>query len=282
VAVPSNEIPGLISTRNPNFQLNSEASTNPYIVFNTISKNNNGALAKPEVRQAIEYALDRSAFVQNAGGPNVRPPLTHIIAPGTDGSTPNFDLYPYNAAKAKDMLTAAGATGMTLTWLYRPQSQIAAKDFQTAQAELAQVGITLKGLGASQADFYGKYLTPGTAAKNSVWDLAEAGWGPDWYSTGAKSYFLPILNGNNLPPNSSNFGFFNDPKLNSLMQDALAAPNPSAAASAWHQADMEAMTQAAVMPLESPNWASIHGSQVHNCVIIGQFQGCNMANVWLS
>jgi hypothetical protein len=36
------------------------------------------------------------------------------------------------------------------------------------------------------------------------------------------------------------------------------------------------------MPLESPNWASIHGSQVHNCVIVGQFQGCNMANVWLS
>jgi peptide/nickel transport system substrate-binding protein len=283
VQVPPNEIPSLISTHNPNFQLVNTASTNYYIVFNTISKNNTGALAKPEVRQALEYALDRSAFVQNAGGPNVRPPLTHLLAPGTDGSTPNFDLYPYNPTKAKQMLAAAGyPNGLTLTWLYRPQSVVASKDFQTAQAELAQVGITLKGLGSSQADFYGKYLTPGTAAKNSQWDLAEAGWGPDWYPTGGKSYFLPILNGNNLPPNSSNFGFFNDPKLNTLMQDALAATSASAAASAWHNADMEAMTQAAVMPLEAPNWASIQGSQVHNCVIIGQFQGCNMANVWLS
>jgi hypothetical protein len=66
------------------------------------------------------------------------------------------------------------------------------------------------------------------------------------------------------------------------MQQALTAPSDSAAASLWHQADMEAMSQAAVMPLEDPNYASIHGSQVHNCVFIGPWQGCDMANVWLS
>jgi peptide/nickel transport system substrate-binding protein len=284
VAVPPNDIPNLIATHNPNFQLVTEGSTNYYIIFNTISKNNTGALGKVQVRQALEYALDRNAFVQNAGGPNVRPPLTHLLAPGTDGSTPNFDDYPYNPTKAKQMLAAAGyPNGLTLTWLYRPQqSVVSAKDFQTAQAELAQIGVTLKGLAVSGNDFYGKYLTPGTAAKNSQWDLAEAGWGPDWYPTGGKSYFLPILNGSLLPPNSSNFGFFNDPKLNNLMTEALAAPSDSAAASLWHQADVEAMSQAAVMPLEDPNYASLHGSQVHNCVFIGPWQGCDMANVWLS
>jgi peptide/nickel transport system substrate-binding protein len=158
----------------------------------------------------------------------------------------------------------------------------AVKDFETAQAELAQVGITLKGLGVSGNDFYGKYLTPGTAAKNSEWDLAEAGWGPDWYPTGGKSYFLPILDGNELPPNSSNFGFFNDAALNTDINNALAATSNSAATSLWHQADMESMSQAAVMPLEAPNVATIHGSQVHNAVFIGPIQGVNMANVWLS
>jgi peptide/nickel transport system substrate-binding protein len=181
------------------------------------------------------------------------------------------------------MLAAAGHPTLTLTWLYRPsQSVTAAKDFQTAQAELAQVGVTLKGLAVSGNDFYGKYLTPGTAAKNSVWDLAEAGWGPDWYPTGGKSYFEPILDGRNLPPSSSNFGFFNDPKLNTLIDQALAAPNDGAATPLWHQADMEAMSQAAVMPLEAPNEPSIHGTQVHNCVFIGAIQNCDMANVWLS
>jgi peptide/nickel transport system substrate-binding protein len=158
----------------------------------------------------------------------------------------------------------------------------AGKDFQTAQAELAAVGITLKGLAASGNDFYGKYLIPGTAAKAGTWDLAEAGWGPDWYPTGGKSYFLPILDGNILPPTSSNFGFFNDPVANNIMAQALAAPTESAADALWHAADVEVMKQAAVYPLESPNEPTIHGSQVHNCVFIGAIQDCDMANVWLS
>ena len=283
VRVPSNAVPSLVAEKNPNFQLVTEGSTNPYIVFNTISKNDNSALGKVLVRQAIAYALDRSEFVQNAGGPQVSPPLTHLIAPGTNGSTPNFDDYPYNPAKAKQLLAQAGYTHLTLTWLYRPaQSATAARDFVTAQAQLAAVGITLKGLAVSGGDFYGKYLTPGTAAKNSVWDLAEAGWGPDWYPTGGKSYFLPILDGNYLPPNSSNFGFFNDPKLNSIIQQALAAPDDAAASVLWHQADEEAMAQMAVYPLEAPNAPSIHNSLVHNCIYIGPEQGCDFANVWLS
>jgi peptide/nickel transport system substrate-binding protein len=283
VHVPSNDVPGLISSKNPGFQLVTEGSTNPYIVFNTISKNNNSALSKVQVRQAIAYALDRAQFVQNAGGPAVAPPLTHLLAPGTEGSTPNFDYYPYDPAKAKNLLAQAGYSHLTLTWLYRPsQSVTAAKDFVTAQALLAQVGITLKGLAVSGGDFYGKYLTPGSAAKNSQWDLAEAGWGPDWYPNGGKSYFLPILTCNQYPPSSSNFGFFCDPKLDSIVQQALSAPSDAAATPLWHQADEEVMRQMAVYPLEAPNEPSIHNSLVHNCVFIGAWQGCDMANVWLS
>jgi peptide/nickel transport system substrate-binding protein len=283
VHVPANDVPNLLSTKSPNFQLVTEGAANPYIVFNTISKNNGGALGNVQVRQAIEYALDRAAFVQNAGGPAVAPPLTHLIPPGTNGSSPNFDLYPYDPNKAKQMLAAAGHPNLTLTWLYRPQQSVtSAKDFQTAQAELAAVGVTLKGLAVSGGDFYGKYLTPGTAAKNSVWDLAEAGWGPDWFPTGGKSFFLPILDGRSLPPASSNFGFFSDPKMTTLYNEALSAPNDAAATPFWHQADMEAMSQAAVMPLESPNEPTVHGTQVHNCIFIGAIQNCDLANVWLS
>ncbi|HWE56705.1 MAG TPA: ABC transporter substrate-binding protein [Acidimicrobiales bacterium] len=282
VHVPSNDVPGLIASKNPNFQLVTEGSTNPYIVFNTISHNNNDALSKVQVRQAIAYALDRSQFVQNAGGPAVSPPLTHLLAPGTNGSTPNFDDYPYNPTKAKQLLAQAGYTHLTLTWLYRPtQSVTAAKDFATAQSLLANVGITLKGRAVAGGDFYGKYLTPGTAAKNSEWDLAEAGWGPDWYPDGGKSYFLPILTCNQFPPTTSNFGFFCDPKLDSIVQQALAAPSDAAAAPLWHQADEEAMSQVAVYPVEAPNIATLHNSLVHNCVFIGAWQGCDLANVWL-
>jgi peptide/nickel transport system substrate-binding protein len=282
VSVPPTAIPGLIADKNPGFSLQTEGTTNPYIIFNTISKNNGGALGNAVVRQAISYAISRTQLLQNRGGPLVSPPLTHLIAPGTDGAGPNFDDYPYNPAKAKAMLAAAGFPHLSLKLLYRTGSSAVEKDFETLQANMGAVGISLTGISASVADLYGKYLIPGTSAKNSVWDLAEAGWGPDWYPTGGKSYFEPILNGTSLPPISSNFGFFSDPKLNSIMASALAAPTSVAASALWHQADVEAMAQAALYPVTDPNWASIHGTQVHNCIFIGAIQNCDMANVWLT
>ena len=282
IGPPPSMVPGLITSKNPDFQLVTEGATNPYIIFNTISKNNGGALGNVLVRQAIAYAIDRSQLIQNHNGPQVSPPLTHIIAPGTNGNTPDFDPYPFNVTKAKSLLQQAGIKSLTLTLLYRNQSATQTKDFQTLQAQLAPLGITIKGLPVSQSDFYGKYLVPGTAAKNSVWDLAEAGWGPDWYPTGGKSYFVPILASASVPPNGSNYGFFADPKLDSEIQAALAAPDDASASKLWHEADVEAMAQAAVYPIEAPNEPSLHGSQVHNCIFIGPIQNCALANVWLS
>ncbi|HET9731983.1 MAG TPA: hypothetical protein VFP54_04845, partial [Acidimicrobiales bacterium] len=155
------------------------------------------------------------------------------------------------------------------------------KDFQTLQAQLSQVGITLKALSGPSGTVYGKYLNPGTPAKQGAWDLAEVGWGPDWFPNGAKSWFEPLFNGSNLPPNSSNYGFFNDPKVTSLMQQAEAASSTDAPG-LWHQADQEVMAQAAVYPIADPNEGSINGSQVHNCIDIQPLQNCNLANVWLS
>jgi peptide/nickel transport system substrate-binding protein len=280
--VPPSAVPGLIASKNPGFFLETESATNPYIIFNTISKNNGGALQNVAVRQAISYAISRTQLNQNAGGPDVSPPLTHILAPGTNGSSPNFDDYPYNPTKAKAMLAAAGVTHLTLKYLYRPASISSAKDFQTVQSNLAAIGVTVTPVSATNSDFYAKDLTPGTLAKNSGWDLAEAGWGPDWYPTGQKSYFLPILDGSNLPPNSSNFGFFNDPKADALYAQALTAPTDAAATALWHAADVEVMAQAALYPVSDPNEADLHGTQVHNCVFVAVWQNCDPTNIWLS
>ncbi|HVM65902.1 MAG TPA: ABC transporter substrate-binding protein, partial [Acidimicrobiales bacterium] len=206
-SVPPTAIPGLLSSNDPRFYLQTEYSSNPYILFNTVSPNNGGALGKLQVRQAIEYALNRNHLIQNAGGPVVAPPLTHILPPGINGSTPNFDPYPYDTAKAKSMLAAAGyPNGLTLKFLYRPTSQAESKDFQTIQADLAPIGITVTGVGVPRADFYTKYLYKPDVAKNGTWDLAHPGWSPDWYGDAAASFFYPLLDGRVLPPSSSNFG----------------------------------------------------------------------------
>jgi peptide/nickel transport system substrate-binding protein len=66
------------------------------------------------------------------------------------------------------------------------------------------------------------------------------------------------------------------------MSQALAAPDEKSASNLWHQADMEAMSQAALFPISDPNAGTVQGTQVHNCIYIGAIQNCNMANIWLT
>jgi peptide/nickel transport system substrate-binding protein len=279
-AVPVPAIPGLISSKNPGFYLQSEYATNPYVIFNTVSPNNGGALGKVEVRQALSYAINPTALIQDNGGPNVAPPLTHILPPGINGSTPNFDPYPYNPTKAKQMLQAAGATNLSLKFLYRPAEQISSSMFQTLQAQLSAVGVHVSGVGVPNADFYTKYLEVPSVAKGGGWDVSLAGWGPDWYGDAAKSFFLPLFTGT--PPSTSNFGLFSDPNLTPLINSALSATSTSSAGNYWHQADVEAMNQAPFYPITSPNWPGIHGTQVHNCIYVAALQNCDPTNIWLT
>jgi len=281
--VPPSAVPGLISANDPRLNLQTDFATNPYVIFNTVSPNNGGALGKVAVRQALEYALNRDHLVQNNNGPIIAPPLAQVLPPGIGGSAPSYDPYPYNPTKAKQLLAAAGyANGLTLKFLYRPAAQVSAKDFQTIQADLAAVGVTVTGVGVPNADFYTKYLEKPATAKAGAWDVSLASWAPDWYGDAAASFFFPLLDGRVLPPISSNFGLFNDPALAPIIDAANSAATPEAAATLWHKADVEVMSQAPIFPIASPNRAQIHGSQVHNCIYMAYIANCDPTNVWLS
>ena len=51
--------PALIAAKDPNFYLGPTFSSNPYVIFNTVSPNNGGALGKVAVRKALEEAINR-------------------------------------------------------------------------------------------------------------------------------------------------------------------------------------------------------------------------------
>jgi peptide/nickel transport system substrate-binding protein len=288
---PVGATPGLINQMKSglthNMNLGPTYSTNPYLVYNEVSPNNNKALAKVQVRQALSYAINRQHLITDAGGPAQSPPLTHILPPGINGSQDvpaGYDPYPYNPTKAKQMLTAAGyPNGLSLTLLYRPSSSITAKMATTLQADLAKINVKVKLMGVPPADYYVKYLIVPTVAKRGVWDITFAGWGPDWFGDGAVSFFNPLFSGPAAyPPVGSNFGFYNDPAVNSLIAQGAQAPTASAAAAIWGKADQAVMKDAPVYPITDPQQPNYHASYVHNAVYIPQIQQFDPTNVWMS
>jgi peptide/nickel transport system substrate-binding protein len=282
LAPPPSQLPALMAKKDKNLNLGDTSSTNPYVIYNTVSPNNNKALANPQVRQAISYAINRDHIIQVLGGPTINPPLTHVLPDVILGSK-QIDPYPYNPEKAKQLLAAAGHPNLTLKFLYRNASEGSSKTFQTIQQDLSKVGITVVGVPSPNADFYVKYLQVPTVAKRGVWDLSLASWGSDWYGNAALTFFKPLFSGDaSFPPIGSNFGLFNDPGTNTLVQQALAAPTTDAAAEIWAKADARVMDQAAFYPVSNPKQASYHAEQVNNAVYVPSLQNFDPTNVWLA
>jgi peptide/nickel transport system substrate-binding protein len=271
-------------------------SSNPYIVYNTVSPNNGAALGKVAVRQALSYGLDRTQMLKSIGGEATNPPLTHILPTGIDGSQDvpsNYNPYPYNPTKAKSMLASAGFTAshpLVLKLLYRSDSQGQVKLFNNLQAQLSSLGVVqVTGVPTNQGDFYGKYLAVAVPVNQSpaakgVWDITEAGWGPDWFGNAAVTYFNPLFSSPGGFPVSggSNFGFYQSATVNNLIDQALSQPTEAQADQYWAKADMQVMSDAAIYPITSPLQLSEHAPYVHNAVYMTVWQNYDPTNVWLS
>ncbi|MGH9069307.1 MAG: ABC transporter substrate-binding protein, partial [Acidimicrobiales bacterium] len=285
-AVPDQDLPSLVSSHDPRLDIYASGSLDPYLPINFQSPDANGAMGKLKVRQAIEYAVNNQAVEQVNGGTILNAVQDQMITPGSVGYQA-FDLYPSaghqgNPAKAKALLAAAGYPhGLTLKLVF----DNVAPDPKTAQVlktDLAKAGITLQLRQLPQSDLYGKVLTTPSVARQGSWDLAVVDWGPDWFGNNGRTTIQPLLDGTTYGPGSSDYGDYNSPAENALIAKALAAPTEAKAAGYWHQADHQAMADAAVVPLEVHKHADFHSSRVHNWRISPYSRVGDVTNVWLS
>ncbi|SEQ96768.1 ABC transporter substrate-binding protein [Microlunatus flavus] len=280
---PATVVPGLLARKDKNLNIGPESSSNPFLIYNTVSPNNNKAMANVAFRQALSTSINRANLIQVLGGPTLNSTLTNVLPANIVGGEQPFDPYPFDAAKGKTMLSSAGGDGATIKILYRNASQGSTKVFQTVQQQLTEQGLKVEGVPAPNADFYTKYLQQGSVAKRGVWDIAIAGWGSDWYGNAALSFFGPLYSGEpSFPPIGSNYGFYNNPKTNELIKQATNAKTQDEAAGLWRQADQSVMADAAFYPITNPNTANYKATQVNNAVFMPSFQNFDPANVWLS
>ena len=125
--------------------LKDDAPLTLFLALSLIDRNGKvaPALADLRVREALNYAIDRKA-VAGIVGAGLGKPIDQMAVPGDDSYDPKLDnAYPYDPAKAKQLLAAAGyAKGLTLStlvWQGVGQDTMA----EAVAGELAKVGVTL-------------------------------------------------------------------------------------------------------------------------------------------
>jgi len=71
--------------------------------------------ADPRVRQAMNYAIDKNAIATKLFLGYATVDAGQLLSPSAFGYDPRTKAYPYNVAKAKQLIQQAGATGKTVT-----------------------------------------------------------------------------------------------------------------------------------------------------------------------
>lgn len=73
-----------------------------------------GVTADVRVRQALNYAIDKEALVQNLMGGMAQVDTCQILSPSIPGFNQSLQPYPYDPAKATQLIRSAGAEGATI------------------------------------------------------------------------------------------------------------------------------------------------------------------------
>ena len=213
-----------------------------------------------EVRQALNYAADRAAAVQVAGGPDVAQPACQILPP----HFPGYRRYcPYGGApalaKARALVAASGTRGMKVTfwsWAdlggYGPYALKLLRSLGYRAAMKARGG-------------FGYFGVVGDSRTKAQIGTTE--WLSDYPE--ASGFFNPVLTcAAFLPKNpaNSNDAEFCDPRIDREIEKATTeqATNPDAARGLWERVDRETVDQAPWVPLVNPKAVDVLSKRVGN------------------
>ena len=181
-----------------------------------------GPLTDKRVRQALNYALDKQTMVTQLLGGYARVAEGQMLTPECFGYNPDVKAYPYDVAKAKQLLADAGyAKGfelpITVNWGLTPGD----KDVTLAMADqLAKVGVT-----ATISN-----------VENSVFFAVQKGIGDKTPST-----FTNFLNYGDARfclqhgATSSQFPYYSSPQYDALWAQSESTMDPTARAKVLQQ-----------------------------------------------
>ena len=89
-----------------------EGTEQPVMILN--ARPDAGLTADPKVRQALNYAVDKDAIAKSIFGGYAKVENCQMLTQASFGFNSALQAYPYDVAKAKQLLQEAGATGKTI------------------------------------------------------------------------------------------------------------------------------------------------------------------------
>ncbi|RRR96838.1 ABC transporter substrate-binding protein [Glycomyces terrestris] len=220
---------------------------------------------KVEVRQAMNYAIDRASLQTASGGSQLADPATTITPPSVNGHK-DFDLYPSegNAGdpeKALELLASVGLQdGFSFTLDIRSQPTMQAQA-ESIQQALAKINVEVE-LNVIDTSTY--YETIGTPSQQS--DAAITGWCPDWASS-ASTMVPPLVDGRLITDKgNNNLAQIDDPGINARIDEIKAMTDLDAANVEWGEFDEEVMALAPMAPLLWEKGVFLPGENVANYI----------------
>lgn len=195
-------------------------------------------LGNVKVRQALNYAINRSAIAKALGGPGAKPTSEFVT---TDGFDPNYQsYYTYDPSKAKALLAEAGySKGFTIS-LLSPTFLGSLGDTvtQAVAQDLSAIGVKVNIVTEPTASAYDSAIGSGTEPG------FELLYGGDPMSIQYGFYFAPKA-----PFNQHGW---DDPLLDNMWRTAQALP-PAKGSRYWLAMSDRTVTQADMLPIFTVN-----------------------------
>ena len=258
-----NPVPPQFATQlknNPKFQLHeSPGSAVFWVALNTDLK----PLNDVRVRQALNFATDRAGLVR-AIMSGFAIPANSPLAPVTAGYDKTLDPYPLNLEKAKALLKEAGVPdGFTMSIALQGQD---ARIGQVLQSMWAKIGVKLD-VRQMESGVWSKAAfadQAGKKADNTGAVLAS------WSSgvNGADLQLRPLYYSRSFAPGGANLGFFNDPKLDEMLDKAASTQDENARNAIYVEAQKEINQQAPQVLLYYQNDLYATGKDVSGVTMI--------------
>ena len=220
---PANDLPAL--GQDPSLKvIMSPSDRTVQMVIDTVDPVNTN-LQKKEVREALNYAVDKDAIIKKVMfGAAV--PLNGPMSSSLAGSCDVGSNYNYDVNKAKQMLSSNGAAGMKVR-LISPTGRYV-QDFQVAQAVagyLRDAGLQVEGPATSDWPSYVAGIVLASPEKQSQKaDIHLLGWAPAYLDASQQfeQFYSPRA-----APKGQESSYYKNTQVDGLIEQGNSDPNPT-------------------------------------------------------